>query len=352
MDFERVDAPVREGGDRVMEAEERGLHAQAWGASFALHGIAVMLAALLVSHMKTLPPQEVFHWNVSLVEPVQEQSAEPRGEAVSPPMPVQQPQVRPMKQGSATSQAALQGARTRRPSSTIHEEQRKPLETEQLIESPFPQSLPAPSVMQQQVPDSLQSLKSVGEVDQIRDTGAAPDPVAESAAAPMAETKKPSTVQPTASTQTASLPSEKSEQTIDSPHGSLPSQPAILSEDSIAPSSSIESIQTAREAVRQVPSNRTDYGWLIESLSTRLTELKRYPTAARSNGLEGKVLLRAVIRADGQVVEVRVQKSSGYDELDAAALETMSQASPLHLRHELGRAQVAITVPLVYRLAR
>lgn len=352
MDFERVDAPVREGGDRVMEAEERGLYAQAWGASFALHGIAVMLAALLVSHMKTLSPQEVFHWNVSLVEPAQEQSAEPRGEAASPPMPVQQSQVRPMKQGSSTSQAALQVARTRRPSSTIHEEQRKPLETEQLIESPFPQSVPAPSVMQQQVPDSLQSLKSVGEVDQVRDTVAAPDPVAESAAVSMAETKKPSTVQSTSSTQTASLSSEKPEQAIDSPHGSLPSQATILSEDSIAPSSSVESIQAAMKTVQQVPSTRADYGWLIESLSTRLTELKRYPTAARSNGLEGKVLLRAVIRADGQVVDVRVQKSSGYDELDAAALETMSQASPLHLRHELGRAQVAITVPLVYRLAR
>jgi protein TonB len=67
--------------------------------------------------------------------------------------------------------------------------------------------------------------------------------------------------------------------------------------------------------------------------------------------LEGKVLLRAVIRADGLLVEVSVQRSSGHEELDEAAMETVRAASPLHLRHELGRAQVAVTVPLVYKLA-
>lgn len=104
--------------------------------------------------------------------------------------------------------------------------------------------------------------------------------------------------------------------------------------------------------VPQAPAGRADYGWLIESVSKRLAELKRYPAMARSNGLEGKVLLRAVIRADGQLAEVVVQKSSGHEELDTAAMETIREASPLHLRHELGRTQIAITVPLVYSLAR
>lgn len=102
--------------------------------------------------------------------------------------------------------------------------------------------------------------------------------------------------------------------------------------------------------MQQLPT-RAVYGWLIESLSARLAELKSYPTAARTSGLEGKVLLRAVIRADGYLAEVSVQKSSGHEELDVATMQTMRDASPMHLRHALGRAQIALTIPLVYKLA-
>lgn len=128
------------------------------------------------------------------------------------------------------------------------------------------------------------------------------------------------------------------------------SQVEAVPKESITPATLLESAQPVSQNGQETPAPRPDYGWLIRSLATRLAELKQYPALARSNGLEGKVLLRAVIRADGSVAEISVQHSSGHTELDAAAVQTMRNASPLHLQHELDRSQVAITVPLVYRL--
>lgn len=49
----------------------------------------------------------------------------------------------------------------------------------------------------------------------------------------------------------------------------------------------------------------------------------RYPPRALANGWHGKVLLRIDIDAHGRIVNVAVETSSGYDVLDAAALEAV-----------------------------
>jgi periplasmic protein TonB len=89
-----------------------------------------------------------------------------------------------------------------------------------------------------------------------------------------------------------------------------------------------------------------------ESLWRRVAELKRYPTSARLNGYEGRVVVRAVIKADGNLMDVQVHKSSGYELLDEAALEVVRKACPLHMRHELEVAHVVINLPIIYSLKR
>jgi protein TonB len=49
----------------------------------------------------------------------------------------------------------------------------------------------------------------------------------------------------------------------------------------------------------------------------------RYPELARQRGWEGTVLLRLYIAADGRVTEAKVEKTSGYPILDAAAVTTV-----------------------------
>ena len=48
-----------------------------------------------------------------------------------------------------------------------------------------------------------------------------------------------------------------------------------------------------------------------------------YPMAARRLGLEGTVVLRVVVGADGRPMSVSVLQSSGHEVLDASALETV-----------------------------
>ena len=54
---------------------------------------------------------------------------------------------------------------------------------------------------------------------------------------------------------------------------------------------------------------RQDYGWLSDTILRRVEELKRYPPEARLDRAEGKVVLKAVIRADGSITDVKVLNS-------------------------------------------
>lgn len=103
---------------------------------------------------------------------------------------------------------------------------------------------------------------------------------------------------------------------------------------------------------RDVQYRRTqaDYGWLRDLLWKRIEELKRYPTLARANHWEGKVVVAAVIRDDGEVVGVRIAETSGRALLDEEAMAVIKKVSPLTLKHPLGQRQITILIPINYRL--
>ena len=61
-------------------------------------------------------------------------------------------------------------------------------------------------------------------------------------------------------------------------------------------------------------------------------------------------MLRAVIRADGHLAEVKVHRSSGHETLDNAAMEAIRLACPLHMHQPLGTSEVAVFIPIVYSL--
>lgn len=102
--------------------------------------------------------------------------------------------------------------------------------------------------------------------------------------------------------------------------------------------------------VRTTPAPQRDYGWLAETLRDRIEELKRYPAMARINNWQGKVVLKFVVREDGTVENLEVVQSSGHTVLDEAAMETIRLASPLPLKHELGKPRVTFQFPISYTL--
>ncbi len=117
----------------------------------------------------------------------------------------------------------------------------------------------------------------------------------------------------------------------------------------LAPSAGSGSPGGERVASAQ-PAAKTDFGWLADALLNRVHQLKRYPFEARMKRLEGRVVIRVVIREDGNLEDLTVVQSSGHQILDHDALEIIRQASPLPLTRPLGRAQIVVQVPISYRL--
>jgi len=123
---------------------------------------------------------------------------------------------------------------------------------------------------------------------------------------------------------------------------------AATSAQPAQPTSQPTGVQTM--PVRSTPAPQRDYGWLAETLRDRIEELKRYPPMARMNNWQGKVVLKFVVKEDGTVENLEVVQSSGHAVLDEAAMETIRRASPLPLKHELGKPRVTFQFPISYTL--
>ncbi|MFZ3013334.1 MAG: energy transducer TonB [Nitrospira sp.] len=96
---------------------------------------------------------------------------------------------------------------------------------------------------------------------------------------------------------------------------------------------------------------KADFGWLMQMLWSRVSEMKRYPHEARMNQWEGRVIVRVVINAQGQLLDASVAMGSGYAVLDRAALEAIKESCPLTLSQPLGQERIVLRVPIQYRLS-
>ncbi len=289
----------------------------AWCISLVLHGVVVGLAFAFVAQVKPVLQAETFQWDVALVEEASSDSKSKPTESVvaSAQPPIKKPLPSRTKPVPETSQPVMP--------------------TEQTIEPPQPtieQKVEAPQIREEPVEQRIVEV-----------------------AEPAVEMKEPEPVM--------AGPSPKLVEAQSVEHESV----AIAS----APASSRTFLFSRRLLPRlrhmavvwmaiqcrmdetQVsgPEVKVDNRWLAESLWRRVAELKRYPNSARMNGQEGKVILKAVIRSDGQLADVFVQKSSGYSALDQAAIEAVKLACPLHMKHAIGKPQIVMSLPIVYSLA-
>ena len=108
--------------------------------------------------------------------------------------------------------------------------------------------------------------------------------------------------------------------------------------------------QPATLRSRTGPREKMDFGWLARHMFQKVARYKRYPFPATVNRLEGKVVLRAVIQADGHLAEVTVKRSSGHPILDKDAMDLVREVCPLVLEHPLGRPQIVMHIPITYTL--
>jgi len=273
-------------------------YVQSWVFSVLLHGAAVGAAIALVADLHLAPQPEPFKWDVSVVEtPMQSDNLRPAPTETRPvePQPVTQPSQQVVRQ------EVRQEVREVRPvvQTTIQSTQ---------VVNRTVQAIDTPQTVPVETTEAVTTSEAL--------------PVVREAEAPLTSPVMAETL------------------------SASPPEPTVVSRPVV------EATQPAvrQLPVRSAPATKVDYGWLAEALWSKVEQLKRYPHMARMNRWEGRVVLRVVIREDGHLLDLAVAESSGHSVLDQDALEILRQASPLKLKHPLGKSQVVVQVPISYRL--
>lgn len=307
----------------------------AWGISLAVHGVAVALALAFAAQVRPVLQEETFRWDVALVKSAEVQPLSERAEPVAAPS---QPQTR--MSPAPTVKPPEEVAHRVAPQQTVQMvhpviEPMKPVE-EKKVELP-PKPEPVQPVEQKAVEEA--NVEPIPEAKEPERVQHAEPLVAQSqsvTAAPSIESRPLHDEAPPVSTPPSSEQTQ-SHNTVNNPP--------------VAAEAPVEVAKGAPPAPEAKAEAKSDHRWLAESLWRRVAELKRYPSSARLNGQEGKVVLKAVIRSDGHLADVSVQKSSGHTILDMAAIEAVKLACPLHMKHAIGKPEIIVSLPIVYSLA-
>lgn len=292
----------------MTSVDDRQYFVPAWGISLAVHGLAVGLAVAFAAQVKPLLPEDVFNWDVALVEGTKPDSKLEQVESIVPPA-----------QPPAKKTLPPQPKHVVEASPSVTQVEQKSEPPQPIIETvqPIEPKVEAPQLHHDVVEERVVAL-------------AAPN------TEPVEETTMLEPVAATASTEPMTSASVS------------PADVPIVQETAVSAPAQASPANAAPVMGHEA---KADNRWLAESLWRRVAELKRYPSLARLNGQEGKVILKAVIRSDGQLADVFVQKSSGYSALDEAAMEAVRLACPLHMRHAIGKSQIVVSLPIVYSLA-
>jgi protein TonB len=383
---------------RLQRPGETRRYAQSWVFSLLLHGLAVSAAIAMVADLKLAPQPDPFKWDVALVDtPVPKQVDTPsppvaKPEPVKPaPTPKRSPEKQVPMQKAQPVQTVQQVVRqqqvmqvqpiehvsvpsTQQSAQRMNEMVTRPTQSIEVPQQTVPPAteMNTPTETRQVVHESAvataepqrivqETNKPATETHQVTDTAAAalePQPLMRETASPVIETRQIVQEAP------AMAPSQSLTQQV-----MTETAPVISAESSVISKSVVETPAQQQASpvvqehamvkehpvarhmpVRPIPATKTDYGWLAEALWHKVEQLKRYPAMARMNRWEGKVVLRAVIRDTGELVDLEVAESSGHAVLDRDALEVMKRASPITLKHSLGQSQVVLQIPISYKL--
>jgi periplasmic protein TonB len=286
---------------------------QGWVVSTLVHGLALTVILAIMAQVKPAIPKDVFTWDVALVEPQKLQDTHQAD--IAPTQKSAQATPRPIAPIFPQPKMAMHKVQTHEVTPVVQGEISQVIETRE----PMQQMVAVQTRTEEVMPVREQQVEEVQQTHQ-----------------PVVESVAPLVQHEAVTAESAVTPS-----------------PATVAATDTKPTESVvtESASHVAMATRPIPAVKADNSWLVESLRRRLTELKRYPSTARLKGWEGKVVLRAVIRADGHLSEVKVHRSSGHESLDNAAMETLRLACPLHLQQPISTSELAIYVPIVYSLA-
>lgn len=90
----------------------------------------------------------------------------------------------------------------------------------------------------------------------------------------------------------------------------------------------------------------------LAALAAKIDRSKYYPLGSRRRGEEGRVVVRFIVRKNGDLTDLAVVESSGSRRLDAAALKTVRRVTPFQpIPDTINRDQWPISVPIAFSLS-
>ena len=132
-------------------------------------------------------------------------------------------------------------------------------------------------------------------------------------------------------------PSPKSESTMTQSQSALAEPPTVAAVNAMP----VATESTANDMPVTLPNLNADY------LNNPAPD---YPPASRELGEQGRVLLRAMINSDGTVAQVVLRKSSGFNRLDQAALDTVKKWRFVPAQRGEQKISAWIVVPVAFSL--
>lgn len=91
----------------------------------------------------------------------------------------------------------------------------------------------------------------------------------------------------------------------------------------------------------------------VAKLAARINRFKYYPMNALRNRQEGVVHLSLVVGRRGQVLDVNLVQSSGFETLDMAALRIVDRAKPLpRFNRRMTQDQLSVRLPIDYEITK
>ena len=280
--------------------------AQAWLSSLALHGFLLCAVILFARQSPITLSTERFQWDVTLVQsthipesstPATNVAMRPSGQTLAPP-------------STAISRSPRAATPYSKAVAAVH-----PMIHPKGISEPEPSA-------------SMHQVSTQPEL-----THADPAPL----------------VPPTTGEPSQPMAAQIAPQTEDSPKTESPSVSSRTTLDPIPSSVEPSPLQgAAATPVETVSSLRPDYGWLQQAIFRRLEELKRSSNPFLDHSQPFKVMVKAVVSREGNLLDSIIVKSSGLERIDQEAMALVQRAFPMQFDRTLDRQQIVMRIPITY----
>lgn len=334
-----------------------GAHKAGWLVSIGLHGSLVLGAMVLLQQTQLALLEEPFEWNVAMVQPVDSRTPQAAANE-SPPIPPSpgHPPVPAQRHPAAAPAQPLPSPIVPTPAPPIQTHitppraEPAPAPPIQAVAPSKPEPAPEP-IREEPHPQPPAAVKShetppttaLADVPTPARSVEPPEPLSASASASTA----------TGSPEPAPVPPEpvRTQGEVPQQPMSTPSRTADASTAIDQPAATAATEVAALTPPSQSSTAKPDDSWLSALMGKWIADLeKHYPATLRLEGVQGKVVLVAMLHENGTLTDVKIAKSSGNTVLDQAAIADVEQGPPIQLSRPLGRPQRPIKFSISYDL--